>query len=126
MTGDVIDTSGIVKEVGDVALGFINRFWPDKTEQEKKAMANELAMSLGQLDINKQEANSKFWFVAAARPALIWAGGFSLFYKTVIFPTLVYFGHPGPDIDVTVWMPILLSLIGARTFEKFKSIQGNH
>ena len=134
MTGDVIDTSGIVKEVGDVTLKFINRFWPDKTEQEKQAMANELAMAMGQIAINKQEAASSNWFVAGWRPAVGWSCASAFAWSYVLAPMLTWlftaFGKPItlPSLDLSAMMPILLGMLGLgglRTYEKKTGTEGN-
>jgi hypothetical protein len=62
-------------EVADLVKTGLNKFLPDKTEIEKQAMANELAIQLQAGDIIKTEAASTVWLTAAWRPMLMLSFG---------------------------------------------------
>jgi hypothetical protein len=115
----------------------VTRIWPDATEVEKAKLAqateelragNEVIMA--QLKINEVEAGSAHWFVAAARPAAMWVGVFSLLYSGIGISILSWlalaFGLPViPAVDVVTQTNLLYGLLGLgslRTVEKIKDV----
>lgn len=131
-------------ELGKTA---IEKIWPDpskraeelfKLEQLKQTgdlakMQAEVSLMLGQIEINKVEAQHPSVFVAGARPAVMWIGAFGLAYAAVIEPIArfiarVCFGYDGefPALDTTITMQVLFGILGLgayRTFEKTKEVQ---
>ena len=127
----------------------IERFFPDP---EKKAaaqlellkmqqngdlaqLAAETDLAKLQIQVNVEEAKSTNWFVAGARPFIMWTCGVSLAYVSVIEPVSrfvakVWFGYVGdfPVIDTNLTMQILMGILGLgayRTAEKIKGAEGN-
>jgi hypothetical protein len=101
---------------------------------ELAKLASETDLLKGQLEINKEEAKSTNWFVAAWRPFIGWTCGTALAYVAVIEPIARFIsltmGYKGlfPVIDTTITMQVLLGLLGLgtlRTFEKVKGAEGN-
>lgn len=131
-------------ELGKTA---IEKIWPDpskraeelfKLEQLKQTgdlakMQAEVSLMLGQIEINKVEAQHPSVFVAGARPAVMWIGAFGLAYAAVVEPIArfvarVCFGYDGefPTLDTTITMQVLFGILGLgayRTFEKTKEVQ---
>ena len=134
-------TAGIdlVREVGS---SLIKHFFPDPAQQaaaeEKMAeleTSGALAAIVGQLAINQEEAKSTNWFIAGARPFILWTCGVGLAYVAIIeplarFAAVVWFHYAGafPVIDTTLTMQVLLGLLGLsgmRTYEKRTGTEGN-
>lgn len=119
----------------DLAGTIVNKIWPDKTEQEKAQLAAAVALVQGQMDINKAEAASTNWFVAGARPFILWGCGFCMLYAALFEPVLrfvsvVMFKYAGsfPVLDTSLTTQVLLGLLGLggmRTLEKIKGAEGN-
>ena len=72
--------------VSSVVNGLMDRLWPtpeQKASVEAQRMKAELEAAMApiqaQLEVAKLEAVSPHWFVAGARPAIIWVGALSLF-----------------------------------------------
>ena len=117
----------------------LDKVLPD-TESANKAKAELLTMQakgeldalMGQLEINKVEAQSSSVFVAGWRPATGWVCGFALGYVAIIEPIArfiasVGFGYTGPfpEIDTNLTLQVLLGMLGlagARSFEKNKGV----
>lgn len=124
----------------------INRIWPDANKRaeemrklEELKQAGDLArldahvkLLLGQLEINKTEAQNSNIFVAGWRPFVGWVCGVSLAYVAIVEPlsrfiAQVMFSYPGefPVIDTEITMQVLLGLLGLagyRTYEKNKGV----
>lgn len=104
---------------------------------EKAELAASLAQVQGQLEINKIEAASPSWFIAGARPAVMWVCVLGLFYAYVFQPfaefLLVVFHKniygPLPHLDTgTLISGLLIPLLGLgalRTVEKVTNTEGN-
>lgn len=129
-----LDVTGI-GAVADLATTIISRLFPDKTEQERAQMAAALQIIQGQLDANKAEAASTNWFVAGARPFILWGCGFAMLYASLFEPLLrfvttvaFHYSGPFPVIDATLTTQVLLGLLGLagmRSVEKLKGAEGN-
>jgi hypothetical protein len=119
----------------------ITRIWPDKTEQEKmqlmaalQSMQAEYDNAAQQLEVNKVEAASSDTFVSGWRPFIGWVCGFSLAYKFIFYPFIIFLCALSktqievsiiPVIDTGELMPILLGILGLgamRTYEKYKGV----
>lgn len=109
----------------------LDKVLPDKNARavaqealEAAEQSGELALLMGQLEINKVEAAHKSLFVAGARPFIMWVCGLALAYSTILHPVLdIWFEMP--VVDVSVLMPVLMGLLGLggmRSFEKAKGV----
>ncbi len=123
-------------------LGIINKFIPDKTAAAQAAAEYQLAVlkantdaAQGQLDTNKTEAASTNWFVAGARPSIMWICSGALAYQYLLVPIAVWAalwsGHTfptPPTLYQNLWqlMMGMLGLGGLRTFEKMNGVQSKH
>jgi len=139
----------VISGLFSAAQSLIERFFPDP---EKKAAAQlellkmqqngDLAQLAAvtdlaklQIQVNIEEAKSTNWFVAGARPFIMWTCGFALAYAALIEPlsrfvAKVWFGYAGdfPVIDTDLTMQILMGILGLgayRSAEKIKSAEGN-
>lgn len=134
-----LDPVTAVLEIGSKVF---DRFFPDpaqaaaaKLELYKLQQSGELAQITGQLDINREEAKSTNWFVAGARPFIMWGCGVAMLYASLFEPLLrfvaqVWFGYTGafPVIDTSLTTQVLLGILGLggmRTVEKMKGAEGN-
>ena len=131
----------------DLGKTAIDKIWPDpikraeelrKLEELKQQgdlarLQAEVSLMLGQIDVNKTQAQHPSVFVAGARPAVMWIGAFGLAYAAIIEPlarfvAAVCFGYEGvfPVLDTTITMQVLFCILGLgayRTFEKTKEVQ---
>lgn len=131
-------------ELGKTA---IEKIWPDpskraeelfKLEQLKQTgdlakLQAEVSLMLGQIEINKTEAQHPSVFVAGARPAVMWIGAFGLAYAAIIEPIARFvarvicdYNGEFPVLDTTITMQVLFGILGLgayRTFEKTKEVQ---
>lgn len=138
---------------GVLALGkdLLDRFIPDpikkaealmelermKQTKELAEMASNSGLLQGQLEINKVEAASPNVF-NAWRPAVGWSCAIAFFYSYVVLPSLQFlvytFGTADmvagikqlPDLAMgTVLLPVLLGMLGLRTYEKQAGVESN-
>ena len=101
-------------------------------ELEQQLVAAEASYITGQLEINKAEAASQFFFVAGWRPAIGWVGVAAFAWAYILLPTLQVVlplvGRsdivlPNP-LDDKLWELItaLLGLGAYRSYEKVKGV----
>ena len=126
----------------DLGNTLITRIFPDpaqaanaKLELLKLQQSGDLAQMTAQTDINKEEAKSTNWFVAGARPFILWICGFAMLYCTLLEPILrfvamVVYGYTGafPLIDSSLTMQVMMGILGLgayRTYEKKNNVEGN-
>jgi hypothetical protein len=134
-----------ILSIGEAA---IQRIWPDpvkQAEEQRKlaqlAQEGDLArlqahvqLLVGQLEINKQEAQHKSLFVAGWRPWIGWVGGIALAYQFVLYPLLLWVwailapvGMEAPAaLDTSALWPLLTGMLGIgglRSFDKMKGTQ---
>lgn len=95
----------------------------------------EQAIGMGQIEINRVEAQSKNLFVSGWRPFIGWVGGVALAYNFIIAPTAVWIAEINgavaslPTIDIGVLFNLILAMLGfggLRTYEKIKGVQDRH
>ena len=131
-----------IGEVAGLATGIINKIWPDKTQQEKDALAFQMQQALiesdlvkGQLAVNQAEAANTSLFVAGWRPAVGWTCASAFLWSYVLGPMLNWVaalsGHLVnlPVLDLSAMMPILLGMLGLgsmRTYEKKIGVGAGH
>ena len=119
--------------------GLLDKFIPDADEKAK--LAHEIATmaekqaheaNMGQLEINKMEAQHRSVFIAAWRPFLGWGLSFAMIWHFVLVPMITFgFAYAGvvppdlPAFDMESLMTVLLGMLGLgglRTFEKAKGL----
>tara|TARA_E500000305_G_scaffold91968_1_gene79876 strand:- start:2371 stop:2766 length:396 start_codon:yes stop_codon:yes gene_type:complete len=119
--------------------GLLDKFIPDADEKAK--LAHEIATmaekqaheaNMGQLEINKIEAQHRSVFIAGWRPFLGWGLSFAMIWHFVIVPMITFgFAYGGvvppelPEFDMESLMTVLLGMLGLgglRTFEKAKGL----
>jgi hypothetical protein len=119
--------------------GLLDKFIEDKDQKNK--LAHEIATMaekqmheqvMGQLEVNKAEAQHRSIFVAGWRPFIGWTCGIALMAHFVLFPATdfvtAYMGlevPPMPAFDMESLMTVLLGMLGLggmRSFEKFKGV----
>lgn len=131
----------------DLGKTAIEKIWPDpvrrseelrKLEELKQAgdlakLQAEVSLMLGQIEINKAEAQHPSVFVAGARPAVMWIGAFGLAYAAIIEPIARFvarvicdYNGEFPALDTTITMQVLFGILGLgayRSYEKVKEVQ---
>ena len=122
-------------EVADFASKLADKLLPDKGQQEKDALAWQIAQLQAQTSVNQAEASNQSVFVAGWRPAVGWSCALAFFWSYVLGPFLNWFaalaGHPVnlPVLDLSAMMPVLLGMLGLggmRSIEKVKGVSGAH
>jgi len=121
----------------DLFTSIVNKVFPDKSEQEKQQIAQQMALEAqdadllkGQQEINKQEATNSNLFVSGARPFAIWICDAALLFNYVlgpyvINPLLIHFGQSSVSpMNMGELMPILLGLLGLSSFRTYERING--
>lgn len=125
-----MDITGI-GAVADLAKTAIDKIWPDKSEQEKQALAAAVMVVQGQLDINKTEAANPSVFVSGWRPFIGWVCGGGCAWNWIGLPMAKFIavavGHPITlsPADLGEMMPLLLGMLGLgglRTVEKINRV----
>jgi hypothetical protein len=125
-----MDITGI-GAVSDLVGTVINKIWPDKSEQEKQALAAAVMVVQGQIETNKAEAASPSVFVSGWRPFIGWVCGAACSWNWVGLPVAKfacdYLGHPLAlsPADLGEMMPVMLGMLGLgalRTTEKIKGV----
>ena len=128
-----MDILGIGKMVAGVVNGFGERR-ARKNELEVALHTKQLdgvqaidkgviAAQLGQLQINKMEAQHKSIFVSGWRPFIGWICGFALAYN-VIFSPILSIWYDMPDVDPSLLYPVLLGMLGLGAMRTGEKIQG--
>ena len=127
--------------IADVA---VKRIWPDpeKQAQEQYRLAQlaqngdlavldaEVKSLLGQLEINKTEAQHKSVFVAGWRPFVGWSCGVALAYAAIIEPfarfICVATGVDAelPQVDSTITMQALFGMLGLGAYRMREKEKG--
>ena len=139
----------LISGLFSAAQSLIERFFPDPEKQaeaqrallqmqqngELAQLASETDLAKLQIQVNVEEAKSTNWFVAGARPFIMWTCGVALAYVSIVEPVSrfvakVWFGYVGdfPIIDTNLTMQILMGILGLgayRTAEKIKGAEGN-
>ncbi len=132
--GDIFSGAGtLAKDIRSAVTGDIS---PEKkAELAIKAQEIEERLATAQTKINEIEAGSSNFFVAGARPSIMWICAAGLFYGTIGKPLIEFiariFGYVGafPEIDSATLQTTLFGMLGLgamRTVEKVKGAQGNH
>lgn len=127
--------------IADVA---VKRIWPDqeKQAQEQYRLAQlaqngdlavldaEVRSLLGQLEINKTEAQHKSVFVAGWRPFVGWSCGVALAYAAIIEPFARFICVAAgvdaelPRVDSTITMQALFGMLGLGAYRMREKEKG--
>lgn len=111
------------------------QFQKELDAKEQAIMSALSAVDQKQADIDLQEAKSTNWWIAAARPSLMWVFVASFTWQYVLLPMATFIlaalHRPIvlPTLDMSTMMPVLLGMLGLstqRTVEKLNSVQGSH
>ena len=88
----------------------------------------EVQLALAQSATNTEEAKSAHWWVAGARPAIMWICGASLAWSYIFHPMVEWVGFlagydisSAPEINAADLMPILVGMLGLggmRSYDK--------
>lgn len=123
-----IDVTGL-GAVADLASGLIDRFFPNKTEQDKAQMAAALTIIHGQLATNQEEAKNPSIFVSGWRPFIGWACGAACAWNWLGLPVGLFFAKlfgysfEMSPADLTEMLPILIGMLGLGTLRTVEKIQ---
>ena len=119
-------------------VGLLDKFIEDKDQKNK--LAHEIATmaqkhaheaNMGQIDINKNEANHRSIWVAGWRPACGWICAAALGWHFILQPIVLFLAAvfnivlPVPSFDMGSLMTVLMGMLGLgslRTFEKQKGV----
>lgn len=122
-----------ITAIFDLGQTAIKTIWPDANKrieelrklEELKQRGNiaelnsHVQLMLAQINVNLEQAKSKDWKVAGARPFIIWVCGIGLGFQYVIHPLFIWVwafasmeGLPPPPLDMSVMMPLLFGLLG--------------
>ena len=95
-------------------------------------LEDEVKLSLGQVEVNKIEAESSDLFKSGWRPFIGWVCGMGLLTQFLLAPILTWvsmlMNHPitFPPLDTSVLMTLLFGMLGLgtlRTTEKLKGVK---
>ena len=118
--------------------GLLDKFIEDKDQKAK--LAHEIStmadkhlheVAKSQIEVNKEEAKSRHWWIAGWRPACGWICTLAMGYHFIIQPFLIFFltlfglKMEIPVFDMETLMTVLLGMLGLgglRSFEKHKKL----
>ena len=131
-----------IGEIANLASNIANKFFPDKSQEEKDALALQIQQMtvasqerIAQMDVNKAEAANASTFVAGWRPFIGWVCGSAFAWTFILAPMVTYgaalAGHPLslPALDLSQLSPVLMGMLGLgamRTVEKVNGIKAGH
>jgi hypothetical protein len=120
-----------ITAVSDLADTIVKRIWPDASDVQKQ----NLAIILGQLDVNKTEAGNQSVFVSGWRPFVGWVCASAFAFQFIVQPLFTFIfvvmGKPVqfPVLDSTQMFTVLGGLLGLgtmRTVEKSQKVEDRH
>jgi Holin of 3TMs, for gene-transfer release len=120
-----------VGEVAGLINTAINKIWPDKSEQEKQAIAAAVMVVQGQIDTNKEEAKNPSVFVSGWRPFIGWVCGAACAWNWIGLKIALFIAAYSGIVlnvqpaDLGEMMPVLLGMLGLgglRTVEKINGV----
>jgi len=119
--GDAIEG---VAAVGNVLDNLFTSKDEKLTHQEIR-MRLEAQPHMAQVELNKLDAQSRFWFQANWRPFIGWVCGLGVLNMVLLNPWIQWVtGQEGPTLPETVIMQLTLGMLGLlgtmRTVEKVK------
>ena len=122
----------------EIGARLLDKIIPDKDAREKAqaellkaAQDQDFQKAMGQLEVNKAEAQHASLFVAGWRPAVGWICVVGLAYNFLAYPLLTWLVaatgaeiNPPPLLSENL-MELVLGMLGLgalRSFEKFKGV----
>lgn len=129
----------------DLGKTAIEKIWPDPSKRaeelfrlEQLKQQGDLALLkaqvdllLGQIEVNKIEAQSASLFVAGWRPWAGWVGGVAFAYASIVEPIArfvakVVYNYQGnfPEINTELTIQVLLGMLGLGLMRSFDKKQG--
>ncbi len=129
----------------DLGKTAIEKIWPDPSKRaeelfrlEQLKQQGDLALLkaqvdllLGQIEVNKIEAQSASLFVAGWRPWAGWVGGVAFAYASIVEPIArfvakVVYDYQGnfPEINTELTIQVLLGMLGLGLMRSFDKKQG--
>lgn len=131
-----------IGEIATAVKGVVDKFLPDKSEEQKNKLALELAqlqfdqvITSAQIDTNKAEAGNASVFVAGWRPFVGWVCGSAFAWTFILAPFISYAAKLAgntvelPTLDLSQLSPVLMGMLGLgamRTYEKTKGVGVGH
>lgn len=122
--GDII--SGVGQVIDDLHTSD-----EERARMDLEARKIEADLQKAQIEVNKEEAKSTNWFVAGARPAVMWICAFALAYAAILepigrFAAQVLFGYTGafPVIDTDLTLQVLFGILGLGAYRAVEKIKG--
>lgn len=114
----------------------VDKFIPDASERLKlKSEISQLleknwhAISMANVKINELNAQHPSLFISGWRPYLAWICGTLILFSGLIVIASIFFQSINPQpilqFNMTVILPLLVLLIGGRSYEKSKGVQGS-
>ncbi|HEX2795989.1 MAG TPA: holin family protein [Immundisolibacter sp.] len=91
----------------------------------------DMKLALGQMDINRAEAQSGSLFIGGWRPAVGWVCVLGLAYQFLAYPLLAWLGanvagwSAPPELDIVTLLSLVSGMLGLgwfRTNEKIKGV----
>ena len=131
----------LVQSLAEPVTKVLDKVIEDK--DQKAALAHEIAtlaekqaqeQMMGQIDVNKTEAQHPSMFVAGWRPAVGWVCALAMLFNFLLIPFInLGLDVGGLDIqldliDMETMMPVLFGMLGLggmRTAEKIKKVERN-
>lgn len=129
----------------DLGKTAIEKIWPDPSKRADELfrleqlrqqgdfalMKAQVDLLLGQIEVNKIEAQSSSLFVAGWRPFAGWIGGVAFAYASIVEPmarfvATVFFKYQGnyPEINTELTIQVLLGMLGLGLMRSFDKKQG--
>lgn len=126
----------------------LDKFWPDADAADKRKyqqfmteLMAQVQLAMGQLEVNKAEAEHKSIFVAGWRPGVGWICVAGLAYQFVIYPFLTWgwslllafdcipttATYP-PELNTGILVTLVTGMLGlgaVRTVERIKGVATN-
>ncbi len=115
----------------DLAGKLVEKFFPDKSEQERQQLAATLTIINGQLSVNAEEAKHASVFVSGWRPFIGWVCGGACAWNWIGISLAKFIcelsGKPLQlaPADLAEMLPVLIGMLGIgslRTYEKINKV----
>lgn len=131
-TGISETLDGVGKAAVNIRSAITGDLPPEKKAELEIHLADiDVRLSEAQNKVNEIEAGSVSFFVAGARPAIMWICAASLAYTFLLQPFLAWgsvnFGWLAPPtIDTGSLMTLLLGVLGLGTMRSYEKVNGVH
>lgn len=127
---NLLGIGDIIGSVGQV-IDDLHTSDEERARMDLEARKIEADLQKVQIEVNKVEAASTNWFVAGARPAVMWICAFALAYAAILepigrFAAKVLFGYAGefPVIDTELTLQVLFGILGLGAYRAAEKIKG--